>query len=69
MKISEYIEETSELYQRFGVETDAGLLLRIWDAIEFREGDVYMWYLHGLTEEDDVPDAPTRVLFPNFNAV
>ncbi len=66
-KIREYIEETKLLIKEFcseGVPLER--LLALYDAIEIREGDVVMWRAYGLTEDDEVPEAPKRLLFPSF---
>lgn len=72
MKIREYIEETTQLVQKFdavlpGANRGNELeLLRLFDAIENREGDVFMWHSRGLTDDDEVPEPATRVLTPSF---
>lgn len=72
MLISEYIKETEDLERRFEKvaqedgEAGALELLRLFDAIECRRGDVCAWHASGLTDDAEVPAAPTRLLFPSF---
>lgn len=49
-----------------GASFDPGAMLALYDAIENRDGDVFMWRAYGLTDEDEVPKAPMRVLKPSF---
>lgn len=66
--ISEYAKETAEMEKRFEElaskkdESMAIDLLNLFDAIENRLGDLRMWKEAGLTEDDEIPKSPTKLI-------
>ena len=69
MKISEHKAVTAVLIARFestSKSEESFDVLRLFDAIDFRLFDEQLWEQWGLSDEDDVPEAPKRVLFPKF---
>jgi len=69
MKIKEYKAETVALIAKFESSSSSEEpldLLKLFDAIDFRLLDEQLWEQHGLSDEDDVPKAPTKLLFPKF---
>lgn len=69
MKISEHKAETVLLIAKFestSKSEESHDLLRLFDAIDFRLFDERLWEQQGLSNEDDVPEAPTKLLFPKF---
>jgi phosphomevalonate kinase len=69
MKISEHKAETSVLTAKFEStlkSEEPHELLRLFDAIDFRLLDEQLWEQQRLNDEDDVPEAPTKLLFPKF---
>jgi hypothetical protein len=69
MKIREHKVETVALISKFESSSeseDLHNLLRLFDAIDLRLLDERTWEQLGLSDEDDVPEAPTRLMFPKF---
>ncbi len=72
MKIREYAEYTLGLEMKFELlssyKNDGFIaeLYDLFDAIELRHGDVQLWTAMGLTFDDNVPEAPLKVIVPEF---
>jgi hypothetical protein len=70
MKIKEYIQETLKLIEQFeyGIKSNVSAteLSNLLEVIENREGDIFMWHMSGLTDEDLLPISPDKVIMPTF---
>lgn len=68
MTLGEYIAEYQALVDRFEKlaaeknPENIGMLDRLFDVIEYRDGDIRMYRLRGLKDEDPLPAPLTRVL-------
>lgn len=69
MKIRDYIQEINKMELLFEDLKYEGDRIILYDAIELRTNNVVMWYLHGLTEEDEVPEMSTKLKFVDFSLV
>lgn len=74
MKISEYKNQTKILEEEFNRlcnEPDAEdiviKLLDLFEAIEIRISDISFWNYYGLTDDDLVPEAPTKIIYQSFD--
>jgi len=77
MKIRDYIGQTTKYCSEYETVANTAKtaedyiplitrLLNLYDAIELRESDVAMWKSHGLSDDDDIPELPKRIIWPDF---
>lgn len=67
MKIRDHKFETFALIERFetafSTEVD---FYRLFEVIDLRLLDEQLWDQYGLSDEDEIPQAPDHVIFPKF---
>ncbi len=70
MKISEYIAETRSLDDRLHNEFDHDeyLIIELLDVIGRRNENVLLWFSAGLTEDDEIPEYPNKLIIPKFES-
>ena len=66
MKIREYKVETLALIVRFESSNADADFYQLFEAIDLRLLDEQIWNQYGLSDEDEVPQAPGRVVLPNL---
>lgn len=72
MKIYEYAEHTLGLEMKFELlssykdESFIAELYDLFETIELRHSDVQLWIAMGLTFDDNVPEASSKLIVPEF---
>jgi hypothetical protein len=69
MKIRDHKSETLALIDRFETASSTKEevdFYRLFEVIDLRLLDEQLWDQYGLSDEDEIPQAPDHVIFPKF---